>query len=70
MVLYEHQRDADDGRAVLDPHRLRARVSSTFLLKQVRPKDHGQVGSRHLVSRDLERGGSAAVVELKYADVN
>lgn len=57
MVLYEHQCDADDRRAVLDAHHLRAHVSPTLLLKQVRPEDHGQVSGRHLVSGDLESRG-------------
>lgn len=75
VVLYEHQSDADDRRAVLDAHRLRAHVSPALLLKQVRPEDHGQVSGRHLVSGDLESrgrgggdGGQSAVME--YAEVN
>lgn len=53
VVLYEHQSDADDRRAVLDAHRVRTHVSSSLLLQQVRPEDHRQVSGRHLVSRDL-----------------
>lgn len=49
VVLDQHQSDADDGRAVLDPH-----VSTSLPLQQVRPKDHSQVRSCHLVTSDLE----------------
>lgn len=55
VVLYEHQRYVDDGRAVLDAHGVdvRTRVWSSFPLQQVGPEDHRQVGRRHLVTSDL-----------------
>lgn len=56
VVLYEHQGHADDGRAVLDAHSVdvRVHVCSSFPLQQVGPKDHRQVGSRHLVPGNLD----------------
>lgn len=53
VVLYEHQGYADDGRTVLNPHRVRAHVSPRLPLQQVGPKDHRQVSSSHLVTWDL-----------------
>lgn len=55
VVLDEHQRDADDGRAVLDAHGVRTHVAPSFPLEQVRAEDHGQVSGCHLVTRNLRR---------------
>lgn len=56
VVLDEHQGHADDGRAVLDAHSVdvRVHVCSSLPLQQVGPKDHRQVGSRHLVPGNLD----------------
>lgn len=70
MVLDEHQRHIDDGRAVLDAHGVDVRtdVGSSFLLQQVGPEDHRQVGCRHLVAGDLDgehvTGFKTGIVEL------